>query len=60
MATIINKPVYGYKQRETAVTARELLGEVDEKVEKAAPSALRAFIEEGARIQKAQREAKNG
>lgn len=60
MATIINKPVYGYKQRDTAITARELLGDVDEKVNKAAPNALRAFIEEGARIQKAQKEAQRG
>ena len=59
MATIINKPVYGYT-REKIVTARELLGEDDAANAKQGPKSLRDFIEMGAKVQKAQREAQNG
>jgi hypothetical protein len=59
MATIINKPVYGYT-RERIITARELLGEDDASKGKQAPNALREFIEAGAKVQKEQNAAKNG
>ena len=60
MATILNQPVYGYKQRETPITAGDLMGETEAGHGEQAPNALRDFIEAGARVQKAQREARNG
>lgn len=56
MATILNQPVYGYKPRDTPITAADLLGEGH----KESPNALRDFIEAGARAQRAMREARNG